>query len=187
VGAGALVIGLSMMQSGKETDVNEAGPLTMPKTARLDIQATDGGVILTHPMVRERTIIIRDADGKQLGEKIELKNQRMSAKPLTNQTASAKLVSVDIEEVATYITIPGIDRDLSSKGKGNLKDLALEISNACGIPVVLAVKDASIELTWKLDSEDGHGTASKALAATSIKVELRRSSDDSMLLWIADN
>lgn len=185
VGAGALVIALSVMQGAKQP-VNEAGPLSMPNTARMDVQAIDGGVVLTHPTVHDRTIVIRDAKGDEL-ESIHLRNQRMSAKPLTNQSASAKLISVDIDGASTFIVLPGIDKDLRSTGKGNLKDMALEIANACGVPVVLAVKDPEASVTWKLDPNDGHGTATKALSTTNTKVELRRSRDDAMLLWITDN
>lgn len=186
VGAGALVIALSTMQNGKQPDINTAGSGLMPNQARLEVRASQGGVLLDYPPVPNRTLTIKDADGKVL-ETIQLRNQRMAGKPLTNQSANAKIVTVEIEGKPMHIAIPGIDRGQKSLGQGSFRELALDIANATGVPVVLNLKDADELLTWTVDPNDAHETAAKALANSERKVELRGSGNESMILWISDN
>lgn len=185
VGVAATVIAIGVLQSGKGTAANEAG-LTMPSNASLDVRAGEKSVFLDYAPNGHHQVIIKSDDGKVL-ESLDLNGKPIRDKVLRNATKVAIMMSVEIDKSPTWIALPGTDRSNRSAGKGTIKDLALEIANACNVPVVLKVKDIDAETSWKLDSTDAHATAMSAVSAMSKQVELRGKVGDAQTLWILDN
>lgn len=191
-GAVAAILALAIFPWNAPENVNKGQILpieTGSKQAagKLDVKPAKGGVSLTYPTSDQRTVVIRSQSGEVL-ETIALRGQGITDKLLGNEGLSAILVSVEEQGLGTtWIAIPGSEVVPSQKSEGTLKDLALEISGACKIPVVLQVKHPEASAKWTVDASDAHGTASRTVEPLGLKVELRGSLSDVRTLWILEN
>lgn len=167
----------------------EANPLNVPSmspSARLDVKPTANGVLLNYPKVGQRVVIIRDQDGAEK-ERIELINQGIEDKPLSNDGVSATIVEIVISDSNTWIALPSVEPSTTpSVGSGDVRQLALDIANLCRIPVIVQgpLKDLP---SWTVDSSDAHGSAQVALRDHGYKVELRGDRSEPRMLWILEN
>lgn len=189
LGIAASVIALAFVPwRSQNMPVNQSGIVpTMTTQARLDVKASPQGVVLSYPTVDQREVVIRDAKGIIL-ETLRLQNQGIKNKELKNESPQTILLSIDESNLGTtWLAIPGSDSNLTSTGKGTIKDMAMEIATACRVPVVLQMKSADMVVEWKLDESDAHGTATRALESSELKVELRGDRSDVRTLWILGN
>lgn len=186
VGAAATAITLAVFQSRPTQGVNQAGFDPVVSNATLGVHATELGVSLDYAPSGKHTVVIREADGTEL-ERIVITGKPMRDKVLSNPTPAAKAIAIDIDGVTTWVVLPGRERSMNSKGKGHLRDLALEIADGCGVAVVLQVKDPTVETSWTLDSADALTTATRAVEPIGKKVELRGDDRHPRALWILDN
>ncbi len=187
-GVAAAAIALTLLP-WRTPETNSGGVIPFPTTtqARLDVKATANGVTVNYPVVAQRDVVIRDAKGTIL-EPIHLRNQGITNKELKNESQQAILLSIDESDLGTtWIAIPGTEIATTSLGKGSLREMALELASTCQIPVVLQVKSTEIELQWKMDATDAHGTSSRAVESLGLKVELRGDRSELRTLWILGN
>ncbi len=186
VGAVATAITLAVFQSRPTQGVNQAGFDPIVANPTLAVHATELGVSLDYAPAGKHTVVIREADGTEL-ERIVITGKPMRDKVLSNPTPAAKAIAIDIDGVTTWVILPGRERTMNSKGKGNLRELALEIADGCGVAVVLQVKEPATETSWTLDSADALTTATRAVEPIGKKVELRGDDRHPRALWILDN
>ncbi len=165
----------------------EANPIpSMSPRARLDVKPIGDGVLLNYPKVNQRDVIIRDEHGTEK-ERIQLVNQGIEDKRLSNDGLSATIVEIVINDSHTYIALPPIEPSMTpARGSGDVRQLALDIANQCRVPVI--VQGPLNELAgWTIDSSDAHGSAQEALKDHGYKVELRGDRSEPRMLWILEN
>lgn len=176
------------IRAGQDTSgtPTEAGVVPqMPARARLDVKPAQNGVSLSYPRVGRRVVSILDADGQEK-ERIELVNQAIEGKLLTNEGSTAAIVEIVIEDAHTWIALPGQGDLIPAVGQGDIRQLALDIANQCRIPVVY--QGAELDLNpWTIDSSDAHRSAETALANHNLKIELRGDRSEPRILWILEN
>lgn len=157
----------------------------MSPRARLDVKPTENGVELSYPRVGNRVVSIRNAEGQEQ-ERIELVNQAIENKLLTNEGATAAIVEIVIEDSHTWIALPGQGESPDAVGQGDIRQLALDIANQCRIPVVYQGADLNLN-PWEIDSSDAHRSAEGALKNHNLKIELRGDRSEPRILWILEN
>lgn len=181
--------GVIRASQGANDPAFEAGTVNVPlmsPRARLDVKPTANGVLLNYPKVSQRDVIIRDQHGAEM-ERIQLLNQGIEDKALSNDGTSATMVEIVIADTHTWIALPSLQVALTPAfGSGDVRQLALDIANQCRIPVIVQgpLKDLN---GWSVDSSDAHGSAEAALRDHGYKVELRGDRSEPRMLWILEN
>lgn len=174
--ATAAVLFIGYIGFVKTSNSNQAGliPVGGASEAQFRFTAQNGSVLLSLPAVPHETVTIHDSAGHLLGDPIELINQGINNKPLTNEAEQAKLVSIDADQgPAAFLALPGKIRDTVTGGKGTVKDLAVAVASHYGIPVALEVKDdANQNVSWDFNAVTPDDAASNAVKPLGLAVQM---------------
>jgi hypothetical protein len=174
IAAGVFVAFIGFSGKFHNGAANTAGIVpTLAASEQFSFASRNGVVSMSYPTVNHLNVVVRDAAGRVLSS-VELNNQDMPSKPLVNPTDRAQLVSIETATDAprTYVALPGHARDLSTTGKGSLKDLAVALAGHYGKPVVVdAFEEADKTTSWDFTSADAVDAANTAVKSLGLAIQ----------------
>lgn len=190
-GAAAAVIAVAVFQAnqgvapGPDPRVSPA-TIVSPRgePSKLEILPHANGVTLSYVANESKTIVISDADGKELEPVPVGPNVSMKEKLLANAGERALILSVKVgNEAPVWIALPGSKQTEFTAGSGTLRQFVESIADGYQTPVVLNAGDIQANVVWER-GDDLLSTASKLAETQKLKAEVRQGSGERSLLWI---
>ncbi len=165
-----------------------AGPISVAPNSKaveqMEYSRTDNGIGLEFNPVDKHAITVKG--GATGEEKFETSNQVWLHELTNDQPGAASFeVTVEGEELTTFVVVPGKERNEIEGTQGSIVLLAKEIADKYGIPVVIKSKQVLFEAAWPTVTagSDALKTAQDSLQnLTGVFADMREG-----ILYIGDN
>jgi hypothetical protein len=159
-------------------------PAPLDPVNQLTVSALDNGVALQYRPSVERTLSVRSGTSGALLREFKIGSGGW-ANNLQNKQPEPALFDVSIqgEDPATLIAVPGVRPFRVAEGEGSLKEFARSLAGFYHVPVVLKSSGAGETVKWSFSDTDPVAAAAKVLDSQRFSVESRTSG----VLWIQGN